>query len=276
MAQPDTEAGEEEADAPVDARHRFGPGVAVHALLEWSARHGWQQPGPEQAEAAMREQGLEPAESEDLAARALELVGAWLASPLRAELEGARISAEVPFVLSVSDTLIRGSIDLLAELPDGRVIVVDYKTDRLRGDEPAQAASRYEVQRDIYALAASSRAGSVETVYVFLEEPSAPARTRFGAAELESARGRIEALLVELARGDFPVTDRPHRRLCHDCPARERLCSHTIESQMRDDPDPPIEPPTGRPETPTPAPQAAAPGRGAEESADQGDQMSLL
>ena len=276
VAQPDPEAGEEKADAPVDARHRFGPGVAVHALLEWSARHGWQQPGAEQAEAAMREQGLEPAESEELAARALELVGAWLSSPLRAELEGAKVSAEVPFVLSVSDTLIRGSIDLLAELPDGRVVVVDYKTDRLHGEGPAEAASRYEVQRDIYALAAGSRAGSVETVYVFLEEPGAPARTQFEAAELESARGRIEALLAELARGDFPVTDRPHRRLCHDCPARERLCSHTIDSQMRDDPDPPIEPPTGRAEAPTPASQPAAPEGGAEESADEGDQMSLL
>ena len=70
---------------------------------------------------------------------------------------------------------------------------------------------------------------------MFLEEPGAPARTQFGAAELESARRRIESLLAELARGEFPVTDRPHRRLCHDCPARERLCSHTIESQMRDD-----------------------------------------
>ena len=64
------------------------------------------------------------------------------ASPLRSELEGARIAAEVPFVLSISDTLVRGSIDLLAELPDGRVLVIDYKTDRLRGREPEAAASR--------------------------------------------------------------------------------------------------------------------------------------
>ena len=110
--------GDEEGE-PADARHRFGPGVAVHALLEWSARHGWREPGPEQASAALREQGIEPGEAEELSERALELVGAWLGSPLRSELEGAHIAAEVPFVLSISDTLVRGSIDLLAELPDG-------------------------------------------------------------------------------------------------------------------------------------------------------------
>ncbi|MDP9187635.1 MAG: hypothetical protein M3O25_00110, partial [Actinomycetota bacterium] len=39
------------------------------------------------------------------------------------------------------------------------------------------------------------------------------------------------------------VTDRPQRALCHDCPARARLCSHSIEAQMRDEPEPPIAPP---------------------------------
>ena len=188
------------------------------------------EPGPEQASAALREQGIEPGEAEELSERALELVGAWLASPLRSELEGARIAAEVPFVLSISETLVRGSIDLLAELPDGRVLVIDYKTDRLRGREPEAAASGYGVQRDIYALAAAARGPEVETVYVFLEEPDSPARTEFGEEGLADARGRIEALLARLAVGDFPVTEKPHRALCYDCPARERLCSHAMSA----------------------------------------------
>ena len=131
---------------------------------------------------------------------------------------------------------------MLAELPDGRVLVIDYKTDRLRGREPEAAASGYGVQRDIYALAAAARGSQVETVYVFLEEPGSPVREELGEPELAEARGRIEALLARLAVGDFPVTDRPHRALCYDCPARERLCSHDAAAQMRDDPEPPIEP----------------------------------
>jgi hypothetical protein len=49
-------------------------------------------------------------------------------------------------------------------------------------------------------------------------------------------------VLQRLATGAFEVTDRPHKALCADCPARERLCSHGTAAQMRDDPDPPIEP----------------------------------
>ena len=222
---------------------RFGPGVAVHALLEWSARNRWRDPGPERASAALREQGLEG--SEEQTERALELVGAWLDSPLREQPDGARLSAEVPFVLSVGGTLVRGSIDLLAERPDGSVAVVDYKTDRLGDRDPVEAAGRYGVQRDLYALAAGARGTPVETAYVFLERPEQAATDSFDEGELKAAQGRIEDLLARLAGGDFEVTDRPHAALCHDCPARERLCSHGPEATLRDSPEPPVEPTGG-------------------------------
>ena len=37
-------AGDEEG-APADTKHRYGPGVAVHTLLEWSARRELEGPG---------------------------------------------------------------------------------------------------------------------------------------------------------------------------------------------------------------------------------------
>jgi ATP-dependent helicase/nuclease subunit A len=172
----------------------------------------------------------------------LELTRAFLGSAMREEIGGATASPELPFVLSVGGTLIRGSIDLLVERADGSVLVVDYKTDRLEGRDPKEIVSRYSIQRDLYALAAAARGAPVETGYVFLEQPEAPARESFGEAELEAARGRVEAVLERLAAGRFEVTDRPHRALCADCPARERLCSHDAAAQMRDEPDPPIEP----------------------------------
>ena len=106
------------------------------------------------------------------------------------------------------------------------MLVVDYKTDRLDGRDPKEIVSRYSIQRDLYALAAAARGDPVETAYVFLERPEAPARESFGEAELDAARARVEAVLERLAAGRFEVTDRPHRALCADCPARERLCSH--------------------------------------------------
>ena len=236
---PEVIAVEGDGQAAPEVRRRFGPGLAVHSLLEWSARNRWREPSPERVEAALREQGLQDGEAK---AQLIALTNAFLDSPLREELADSVVSPEVSFVLSVGDTLIRGSIDLLAARPDGSVLVVDYKTDRLAGRDPAEIVSRYSIQRDLYALAAAARGAPVETAYVFLERPGEPERRPFDEAELEAARDRVKAVLERLAAGRFEVTRHPHKALCADCPARERLCSHSTTAQMRDEPDPPIEP----------------------------------
>jgi ATP-dependent helicase/nuclease subunit A len=222
-----------------EVRRRFGPGLAVHSLLEWSARNRWREPGQDRIAAALGEQGLDRDEG---AEQVRDLTVAFLASPLSEEIADARVNPEVPFVLSIGGTLIRGSIDLLVARPDGSVLVIDYKTDRLGGRDPAEIVTRYSIQRDLYALAATARGGPVETAYVFLERPEEPVREHFDDGALAAARERVEALLAELAAGRFDVTRHPHKALCADCPARERLCSHGTAAQMRDDPEPPIEP----------------------------------
>jgi ATP-dependent helicase/nuclease subunit A len=239
ISEPDVVAVDGGEPAAPEVRKRFGPGLAVHSLLEWSARNRWREPDADRVAAALREQGLSEDEG---AAHALDLTRAFLGSELRQGIDGARVSPEVPFVISVGGTLIRGSIDLLVERAGLPVLVVDYKTDRIEGRDPKETARRYSIQRDLYALAASSRGTPVETAYVFLERPGSPVREAFGETELDAARNRVEALLERLAAGRFEVTDRPYRALCADCPARERLCSHDTAAQMRDDPDPPIEP----------------------------------
>src|SRR5258708_1927413 len=65
----------------------------------------------------------------------------------------ARARAEVPILLGVGGTVLRGSIDLLVERDGAPPLVVDYKTDRLEGSRPEEHAARYEIQRSIYALA---------------------------------------------------------------------------------------------------------------------------
>ncbi len=258
--------GEGEGEpAPPDVRRRFGPGVAVHALLEWSGRNRWREPSSQRAEEALREQGLEPAE--ELTRMALELTKAFLSSPLREEIGPARVNPEVPFVIEVGGTLVRGSIDLLVERSDDSILVVDYKTDRLEDRDPEDMAARYAVQRDLYALAAAARGGPVETAYVFLERPDPAVRARFDVAGLQAARGRVEALLERLAAGRFEVTERPHRALCHDCPARARLCSHEAAAQMRDDAEPALEPP---------GPAGAEPAEPELAIADEASQLRLL
>src|SRR5262249_11187994 len=135
IGEPEMVTVDGDGQADPEVRRRFGPGLAVHSLLEWSARNRWREPDDDRVAAAMREQGLADDEGRD---KVLALTRALLDSPLRGELADASVSPEVPFVLSIGGTLIRGSIDLLATRPDGSVLVVDYKTDRLAGRDPAE------------------------------------------------------------------------------------------------------------------------------------------
>ena len=131
IAEPESAAGEGPAAAP-EARRRFGPGSrctlcssgapatagAIRAKTEPRRRCAsrvWRTPRGEAR--CSRSRGLSRL-------------------PASRGVEGAAASAEVPFVLSVGGTLVRGSIDLLVERPDGSVLVVDYKTDRLEGRDP--------------------------------------------------------------------------------------------------------------------------------------------
>ena len=59
---------------------------------------------------------------------------------------------EVPLGARVHGVLLEGFVDLLYELPDGRLVVVDYKTDAVRGAEVDRRMERYRLQGGVYAL----------------------------------------------------------------------------------------------------------------------------
>ena len=134
--------------------------------------------------------------------------------------------AEVPILLGVAGTVLRGSIDLLVEREGAAPLVIDYKTDRLGGSNPAEHAARYETQRAIYALAVAESRGApeVEVAYVFLERPDEPVLFDAGPAEIEAGRERLEAAIARIGRGEFPVAPSRARdwSLCRGCPALGR------------------------------------------------------
>ncbi len=142
---------------------------------------------------------------------------------------------EQRFAFPIGETLITGVFDVLArERERDRLLVVDYKSDRLAGGDPqAIVAERYIAQRTIYALAALKLgAAAVEVAHLFLEAPEDPVSATFTAADAPSAGGGPGPACRRVGgsgSGDFPVTNAPGRRVCDGCPAQGGLCSYPLE-----------------------------------------------
>ncbi|HEU5105570.1 MAG TPA: PD-(D/E)XK nuclease family protein, partial [Solirubrobacterales bacterium] len=227
LASTERSAEPEGSATPSPREERTARGAAVHALLEWSQANDWAEPPLELAErhALANRLGVEAA------AELLEPVRQWLGSPLRERIgaEATRVRAEVPLLLGVGGTVLRGSIDLLIERDGAPPLVLDYKTDRLQEGAPAERAAHYETQRTIYALAVAEALGAaeVEVAYVFLERPEEPALTRLDAEAMAAAKERLEATIGRIGRGEFPVAAPEERdwSLCRGCPALRGLCS---------------------------------------------------
>jgi ATP-dependent helicase/nuclease subunit A len=191
----------ERAPDPADREERAAHGVVVHSLLEWSQANGWAEPPAELARRHALAVDLDPADRE--VGELLVPVRAWLGSPLFAERiapEGTRQRAEVPLLLQVEGTVLRGSIDLLVEREGAAPLVVDYKTDCLDNATPAEHVARYAIQRDIYALAVAEarQASQVDMAYVFLERPEEPLIETLGKAEIAAGRERIAAAIERI------------------------------------------------------------------------------
>jgi ATP-dependent helicase/nuclease subunit A len=196
LEEPDRQREEGKGGAEED---RAAHGIAVHSLLEWSQANGWCEPPPDLAGRFILAAGLDP---DAEGAEALEAIRAWLGCAFFAERvrDAERSRAEVPFLLALPGAVMRGSIDLLVEAADKPPRVIDYKTDRLGATKPAKRVERYEVQRDLYALAASEARGvdEVEVAYVFLERPGEPFIETLDRAAIDAGRRRLEAKIERL------------------------------------------------------------------------------
>jgi ATP-dependent exoDNAse (exonuclease V) beta subunit len=166
----------------------------VHALLEWSQANGWQMPTAELVQRIARSGEIGSSELGEEAL--LAPFRAWLNSSFFAErIKGAQKSrAEVPLLIEVADTVLRGSIDLLVEQDEEPPLIVDYKTDRVDGTDVSALTARYEIQQTIYALAVAEalEAPEVELAYVFLERPEEPFIAHWGPREIAAGRQRLE------------------------------------------------------------------------------------
>jgi ATP-dependent helicase/nuclease subunit A len=224
----------------LDARLR---GTIVHSLLE-AVDFACPSP-PDEEDVTRLARGFGVALTSEQRREMATLIAAALRAEPAVRLASTRSPRrEHPFAFALepadgerpSEPLVTGFIDLIAEQPDGSTLIVDYKSDRLRGDEDLELIVReqYGFQRLIYALAAiEAGAREVEVAHWFLERPGLWVSARFGAAERERLRERLRASLAALRERGFVVADDPHRELCLTCPGRDGLCSWGKTHTMR-------------------------------------------
>jgi ATP-dependent exoDNAse (exonuclease V) beta subunit len=237
LSAPDGAPADEPA-APGNAPARLRGSIA-HELLE---RLDLTAPAPtDPAEVLARARAHGARLDEATAAEVAALVDAFAGSALCARLAAAEdLRREAPFAFELpvpggAPVLVTGVVDAMVR-EDRSALVVDYKSDRLAGDDPAERVERsYGIQRLIYALAAL-RAGreAAEVVHCFLERPNDPVTASFDAADVPALEKRLQDLAAGALAGDFAVSATPHRELCAGCPGRGTLCSWSLAETFRE------------------------------------------
>jgi ATP-dependent exoDNAse (exonuclease V) beta subunit len=238
---PEPRRAADPAEGPRGAADR---GVLLHGLLEGLDFRRPAVPNAEVVRAAAAQAGLDPAPGPAEADELAGLVRRFAESELCARLGRAtQTRREERFAFPLSDDpaepLVVGAIDVLAREPAGRMLVVDYKSDRLEGAKPsAIVTSQYATQRLVYALAAlHAGAEAVEIAHCFLERPDAPVSVSFERAQMAELQAQLAALARGVLERRFEVTPAPYRGVCAGCPAQGGLCSWPLEMTRRESPD---------------------------------------
>ncbi|MCL5959627.1 MAG: PD-(D/E)XK nuclease family protein, partial [Chloroflexi bacterium] len=126
----------------------------------------------------------------------------------------AATHAELLVELPLLTGTLRGRIDRLDRLPDGRWEMVDFKS----GPASAGAAGYYRRQLALYALALRDGwhipAGSISAHLFFLQDGT-DLEFAFADPELDLIRSQAEASMLAIARGEFPAVSGQER--CRRC-----------------------------------------------------------
>ncbi len=201
-------------------------GVAVHELLEQLPRRRWRIPAEEEIGRVLDSHGVAVAE----AATAREMLESFVDSELGREVKAGRVDVESSLLLEIDGVMIRGFADLLVPGP-GVPLILDYKSNQLTGTSPSELMEKYDLQRDLYALAVARALGveEVETAFVFLRDATNPVRDRFDRERLAEARDSVAGLVGDIAKGRYLGGPDSAHQPCGKCWACE-LLSRQIEA----------------------------------------------
>ncbi|MGD9936152.1 MAG: ATP-dependent helicase [Methanoregulaceae archaeon] len=221
-------------EIPTPPKTYFGLGTAVHATVELLSKD--------------RQKGIDRSRDEAIAIlqaswdssaytsnkqedeywnKALGLLDNYFA--WEAANENTVVEVERRFSFSYGDHPMRGKIDRLERRPDGRLVVVDFKTGST-SSAPSRNSVREEIQLNLYALAIFEEFGELpaEAAYLYLKEtkyiPYAPTPET-----VTTFRSRLDEMIGNVLAGKFP--SRPSYD-CKWCDYREICELHPDECKL--------------------------------------------
>ena len=188
--------GDEDTAAERDTPDPGELGSRVHAVLAGAA-----QPDPTETEV-------------------IELVRRFKESDL-----GRRVPPdarhEQDLLFSLDGRLLRGQIDLWFDDGAERVLV-DYKTDRVEGEQIAERARQYALQLQLYARAIEQAAGRPpDRAVLYFLRPDTAVEVDVGAEARHAAAGVVNDFFEAQSKLRFPLQTGDH---CFRCPHYQGLC----------------------------------------------------
>jgi len=154
----------------------------------------------------------------------------------------------IPFGDGAGQYRLAAKYDLIAAESNGRVVIVDWKTNRKR-TEPATLRRRWQTLVYPYVLVEASaqlpfgpvEPEAVEMLYWFVVAPHQPVRLRYDRTQHEANRQQLQQTLVAILAGqsetDFPkVADTEINRkcFCNYCVYRSR-CNRGVSAGQMDE-----------------------------------------
>ncbi len=157
-------------------------------------------------------------------------------SSFRRLAELREIRREQRFAFAHGEVVISGVFDVLAREPEAdRLLVIDYKSDRLGGGAPRRSwpsatAPSARSTRWLRSIWATQMSRSCTSSWRHPTSRSAwsarrPTIPRSSASWTNACAG--------IRSADFHVTESPGRHVCEGCPAEGGLCSHPLELTRR-------------------------------------------
>lgn len=128
---------------------------------------------------------------------------------------------ESPFSIKIGEYTVRGKIDRVDKLADGRAVIIDYKTGKSKDEIP----SDMKAQLSIYQLALKDVHGIETTDMRFWFVNDDVITQVEPAADLEKFRVKLEKNIIELETSDFTPT--PGEHTCKYCDFKD-ICRYKV------------------------------------------------